>query len=285
MNISVLIKKHPLHAYYLLLFLISWGFFIVVGGQGFFAGTNWQTDPMFLTAVTGLLLGPIVSGILSIAINSGKAGLRELLSRLFRWRVNLRWYMAAFLIAPVVEITVLLLLSQISPVFLPKIFTENNKLALLMSGLTIGLVGGLVEEIGWTGFAIPKFRTRFSILVTGLIMGIFWGIWHMPQMWWVGSTSHEALPASFFLTLYFLLAIAQLTAYRVLMVWVYDHTKSLLISWLMHTSYIISTLIVLAPPTTGSPFLLYSGLFTFAMWIVVALAYAVDHKRFISLTQ
>jgi hypothetical protein len=88
-------------------------------------------------------------------------------------------------------------------------------------------------------------------------------------MWWVGGTSSEALPPALFLPLYFLFAIAQLTAYRVLMVWVYDHTESLLVAILMHASYIFSTLFVLAPPTTGVPFLTYSGLFTVALWVVI----------------
>jgi hypothetical protein len=54
------------------------------------------------------------------------------------------------------------------------------------------------------------------------------------------------------------------------MVWVYDRTESLLVAILMHASYIFSTLFVLAPPTTGAPFLIYSGVFTVALWGVVA---------------
>jgi hypothetical protein len=47
-------------------------------------------------------------------------------------------------------------------------------------------------------------------------------------MWCVGGTSSEALPLAVFLPLFFLSAVAILTAYRVLMVWVYDRTGSLL---------------------------------------------------------
>lgn len=38
----------------------------------------------------------------------------------------------------------------------------------------------------------------------------------------------------------------------------------------MHASYIFSTLFVLAPPTTGVPFLTYSGAFAGTLWAVVA---------------
>ena len=89
-------------------------------------------------------------------------------------------------------------------------------------------------------------------------------------MWWVGGTSSEALPLALFLPLYFFLPWRHCTAYRVLMVWVYDRTGSLLVAMLMHASYIFSTLFVLAPPTTGVPFLTYSGVFAVALWVVVA---------------
>ena len=73
-----------------------------------------------------------------------------------------------------------------------------------------------------------------------------------------------------FLTLYFLTGVAQLTAYRVLMVWVYDRTESLLIAVLMHASLIVSTTPILLPAMTGAAFLTWFVVFTGALWIVVA---------------
>jgi len=207
---------------------------------------------------------------------SGTAGLRGLISRLLKWRVDGRWYAVALLTAPIIETTVLLVLSRISPVFLPAIVTRDDRAALLVSGIAIGLAGGFVEELGWTGFAIPRLTTRYGVLGTGLIVGPAWGAWHLLQMWWVGGTSSEALPLTLFLPLFFLSAVATLMAYRVLMVWVYDRTGSLLVAVLMHASYIFSTLFVLAPPTTGVPFLTYSGVFAVALWVVVA-AVAMDN--------
>jgi membrane protease YdiL (CAAX protease family) len=181
-----------------------------------------------------------------------------------------RWYAVALLTALIIEPAVLLVLSRISPVFLPAIVTTDDKAALLVSGIAIGLAGGFVEELGWTGFAIPRLTARYGVLGTGFIVGPAWGAWHLLQMWWVGGTSSEALPLALFLPLFFLSAVAILTAYRVLMVWVYDRTGSLLVAVLMHASYIFSTLFVLAPPTTGVPFLTYSGVFAVALWVVVA---------------
>jgi membrane protease YdiL (CAAX protease family) len=217
-----------------------------------------------------MLTGPPVAGLLMTVLVSGTAGLRELLSRLLKWRVGGRWYVVALLTAPTLETAVLLALSRTSPVFLPAIVTSDDRAALLASGIAFGLAGGFMEELGWTGFAIPRLMVRYRFLATGLIVGPLWVAWHLLQMSWVGSTSGDTLPLALFLPAYFLSAVATLTAYRVLMVWVYDRTGSLLVAMLMHASYIFTTLFVLAPPTTGVPFLTYSGAFTAVLWVVVA---------------
>ena len=40
------------------------------------------------------------------------------------------------------------------------------------------MVGGIFEELGWTGFAMPTLlrRMRYGVLTTGLIVGVLWGV-------------------------------------------------------------------------------------------------------------
>jgi hypothetical protein len=64
-------------------------------------------------------------------------------------------------------------------------------------------------------------------------------------------------------------AIAQLTAYRVLMVWLYDRTGSLLLVTLMHGSLTASTIFIFRPEATGLAFLTYGWVFTAALWVLV----------------
>lgn len=279
MGVWGFVKRYPVQVYYFLMFTISWGGFLLVGGRNFFSGTDWQTDPIFLSAILAMLAGPPVAGILSTVLVSGKAGVRDYIFRLFRWKVGIGWYAAALLTPIFTEAMVLFVLSLVSPTFLPAVVTTTDKGALLLSGIGMGVIGGFVEELGWTGFAIPRLRVRHSVFTTGLVVGVLWGMWHMLQMWWVGGTSLGGLSPSLFLPLYFLLAIATLTAFRIIMVWVYDHTGSLLLAILMHASYIFSTLFVLAPPTTGASFLTYSGVFTVLMWLIVAVIAKITGGR------
>lgn len=264
------LERYPVRTFFALTLAISWSGLLVVGGAGFFAGSSWETDPEFLPAIQAMLLGPPVAGVLCTILFSGTSGLRELFSRLIRWRVRGRWYAVALLGAPLIQGGVLVALSISAPLYLPPIITSNERVDLLLPAIVYGIVGGLMEELGWTGFAIPRLRGRFGVLTTGVMVGVVWGLWHMLQMWWVGSTSSGEVAPGVFLPVYLLTAIAALTAYRVLMVWVYDRTMSLFVAVLMHGSYIACTLFVLAPPTTGTPFLVYSTLFVAVLWVAVA---------------
>ncbi len=90
---------------------------------------------------------------------------------MLRWRVGARWYAVALLTAPLSMIAVLLAPSLTSPEFLPCIFTTSGKPTLLLMGIAGGLMAGIFEELGWTGFAIPRTRLAHGILAMGLIVG------------------------------------------------------------------------------------------------------------------
>src|SRR5688572_1424706 len=89
------ITRHPLLTYFALTFAIAWVGFVLVVGPGGFPGTGSQFDALLPFVASAMLAGPAVAGLLLTVLLSGTAGLRELLSRLLRWRVGARWYVAA----------------------------------------------------------------------------------------------------------------------------------------------------------------------------------------------
>ncbi|PKM79956.1 MAG: hypothetical protein CVU89_15955 [Firmicutes bacterium HGW-Firmicutes-14] len=188
MNISIFTKRHPLLTYFVLTFAISWGgFLMVVGGPGGFPGTKEQFETVLPIAVMVMLVGPAVAGILLNGLVYGRASLREVLSRLLKWRVGARWYAAALLIAPLLMTVVGLALSLLSTEFLPGILTVTDKAPILLSGIAAGLTT-VLEELGWTGFAVPRLRLRYGVFATGLIVGVLWGVWHfLVKIWMSGA--------------------------------------------------------------------------------------------------
>ena len=113
--IKAFIKKHSVLTYYALVFAMSWGGVLIVVGPGGFPGTSKQVASLMPFVILAFLAGPSVAGLLLTGFVYGRAGLRELLSRLFRWRVAARWYAVALLTAPLLMMAVLLGLSLFSP--------------------------------------------------------------------------------------------------------------------------------------------------------------------------
>lgn len=260
------ITTRPVLIYFALTFAISWGGVLIVVGPGGFPGTREQFETLFPVAVLAMVAGPSVSGLLLTGLVSGRAGLHEFLSRLLKWRVSARWYAVALLTAPLLMMALLLAFSRLSSEFLPGIFASADKTSLVLFGLAVALAAGVFEELGWTGFATPRLRQRYSVLSTGLIVGVWWAVWHELVAFWASGTTSGALSlASLLLDPFLFLVI-----YRVLMVWVYDRPGSLLVAMLMHMSLTASPRILMPTAIAGGPLLIFDLAWTAAMCAIVA---------------
>lgn len=272
-----LIKRHPVVIYFALTFAISWGgMLLLIYGRRGATSANEQTDPLVYLA---MLAGPTIAGILLTSVVYGRAGLRELLAGVLRWRVSLGWYAVALLTAPLLAATTLGALLPASSAYLPAILGSDDKLALLLAGVAVGLAAGIFEEIGWTGFAIPQLRLRHGVLVTGVIVGCLWGAWHLLLFFWTsGGFSGALSPGLFLPAILFCEAVAP--AFRVLMVWVYDRTASVFIAMLMHGSLSGGVAIMLIPTTiVGVPLGMWYILFAAALWVAVAIVAVANHGQ------
>ena len=247
--------SHSVAAYFLLTFTISW-----LGALAVAAPHLLHHEP--LPKITGILmfpamlLGPSVSGILLNAVIAGKTGLRDLFSKLLRVGIAPLWY-TPLLIPPVLVLTLLLTLKTLlSPVYTPNFF---------LMGVLFGVPAGLLEEIGWTGFAFPKMYSQHNPLGASIALGLLWGLWHLPVVNYLGTaTPHGAYWFPFFLAFAF-----AMTAMRVLISWLYINTKSLLIAQLMHISSTGSLVIFSPPAVSASQEVLWYALYGVALWIAV----------------
>ena len=260
------VTRNPVQTYFAIAFAVSWAGVLFVVGPGGIPTTVEHLMTIGPAMYVVMLAGPSVAGLLMISLVSGRAGLREVLARLLTWRVGGRWYAVALLTAPFLAMAVSLALSLLSPEFLPAIFMTNDKAPLLLSGLAAGLIVGIFEELGWTGFVIPRIRRRYGVLSTGLLVGVLWGAWHFIMFWEPDSFS-GAFPFALLLAKLF----SWLPAYRVLMVWAYDRTGSLLVAMLMHGSLTATQLIFMAPASSGMTLMISILAWAAALWIVVAI--------------
>jgi uncharacterized protein len=156
-----------------------------------------------------------------------------LLARVARWRVPVRWWLAA--VSPAAFLGVALIAMAAAGKALPSVADFGQ-----YSGTpAIGLVGVLLliafgalgEETGWRGYALPQLQRRFSPLTSSLILAVLWFGWHMPQFF-VIATYRNSSPVQyvgFFLGL---------TCGAVILTWLYNRSRgSILLVAVWHGLY------------------------------------------------
>jgi uncharacterized protein len=231
-----LFRNRPAVAYLVLTFAISWSCALAVAAPHLL-----RHEP--LPKLTGILmfpamlLGPCISGITLTFLFDGKPGLRDLFARITRWQFPPRWY-ALLLLPPALVLLVLYALRA----FLSPVYTPNR----FFLGILFGVPAGILEEIGWMGFAFPKLTAHKKPLPAALLLGLLWSLWHLPVINFLGTvTPHGRYWFPFFLAFAF-----AMTALRVVIAWAYTHTQSVLLAQLLHISSTAS--LVIFSPTSVS---------------------------------
>jgi hypothetical protein len=110
-------------------------------------------------------------------------------------------------------------------------------------------------------------RQKLPALGAAVLLGIFWGIWHLPVIDYLGTaTPHGAYWLPFFLSF-----TAAMTAMRVLIAWLYSNTRSVLLCQLMHVCSTGSLVIFSPPRVSAAQEAFWYAVYAAALWIVVAL--------------
>ncbi|MFX0003383.1 MAG: CPBP family intramembrane glutamic endopeptidase [Promethearchaeota archaeon] len=188
-------------------------------------GVRTIIENYFLDMFLGILAitTPTISAIIISGINDGLRGIKNLFAGFRIWRVSFFWYFAGllFIIAPLIFALVYLLLGGEAPG--PE---STYTIPIFLLDLFLSLISGpLNEEAGWRGYALPRLESRFSALISSIILGILWGFWHLPLY-----LVEVRLPFYIFIFLNIVLSI--------LITWGYNNTNgSLVIAVLFHYSF------------------------------------------------
>lgn len=152
-----------------------------------------------------------------------KGGIRQLVGGWSKWRVGFQWYIAAIspLFISFVAVVVFLAFGgkpqkPDQPIIAPLL------LSLILSTIT----GAMGEELGWRGFLLPRIQQRANSLISSLIVGIIWALWHLP-LWLLPGYGWDAIP-------YWSFALGAIST-SVIMTWILNNTGgSLLMASIMH---------------------------------------------------
>lgn len=93
------------------------------------------------------------------------------------------------------------------------------------------LYGPLPEELGWRGYALDRLQKRWNALISSLVLGTVWGLWHLPMFFMEGTFQQSEL--SIGSTRFWLNYCLSIVALTILMTWVYNNTGRSILSAIM----------------------------------------------------
>src|SRR3712207_4435505 len=108
--------------------------------------------PLTVVQTLATVLGLALPAFLVTTATGGKEGVRDLLGRLLRWRVGVRWYLVALFGLPVAMLLGAIPFLGVAPL---EALARNWSLlfTVFLPGVLIPFVlVNLWEELGWTGF-------------------------------------------------------------------------------------------------------------------------------------
>jgi hypothetical protein len=152
-------------------------------------------------------------------------GGRSLIDRIFIFEVRWRWYAFAALYVAAMKLAAALVF-RLSTGTWPAI--EAGPWFLFVAAMLVWTPFQAGEEIGWRGYALPRLTARLGLGGASVVLGLIWGVWHLPLFFIAGTdTTGQSLP-------FFVLGVSTIS---VALAWLYARTGgSLLLVMLMHAA-------------------------------------------------
>jgi membrane protease YdiL (CAAX protease family) len=257
-----LMKRHPLVTFFLLVFILTWVVWVprASGAPLGVLGQAWTWIPA-------------IAALLAAALTGGRGALRELGSRLVRWRVGWQWYVVVILGPAVFSLAVAGVYALFGGSWAeaaPPAILAGPLLLLPLFLAILTLTDGLGEELAWRGFALPRLLTRYNALVASVVLGVIWALWHLPLLWTEGNGMFQ-LPVW--------LLLLDLTAKAILFTWVFLHTRgSVLIAMLFHGA---TNLFLVSPEVVSTGDFQVAVLAMVGKWVLVGIVLVVAGPRLV----
>jgi membrane protease YdiL (CAAX protease family) len=163
-------------------------------------------------------------------------GVRKSLSSLVKPKGHFGYYLFALLMVPAIK----LISVPISNIFgLELISVPDNPGGIQLIVLVLALffygflfTGGLNEEVGWTGFALPRLQKLYNPFIASIVLWFFWILWHIPMQ--IGGFWNPELE-------FFIRALIGTFFARFILTWLFNKSKGgILPAMILHVSANVS---------------------------------------------
>jgi membrane protease YdiL (CAAX protease family) len=213
--------------FFIIAFGLSWLFWIPAA---FVEENVLESSWVILLYLGGL--GPPVAGIALTYLNKDKSYQKEYWQRVLNpKRIGGKWYLVILLGYPILAFLVALILNgQIQLSETLKDLLEQP-LSLITFAIFIFIFGPLPEELGWRGYVLDELQEQMNAVVSSIVLGAMWAIWHLPLFFMKGTYQNEMGFGTFSFWQFCVSAVV----FSVLITWVYNNNRrSTLSAALLH---------------------------------------------------
>lgn len=258
--------------YFLLAYLGTWIMFVPL-----ILDQTMSRDTFGVFFVLSTFTGPFLAATTVTLRASGWQGLRELFGRVLRWRVNIRWYVAALFSFLIIWLVGYSIPFNGAPLLGIVMLPQLHATTFLTFIVSVSLIPAVGEEIGWRGFALPEIQKHYGPLKGTLLLGLLHSLWHLPAFF-----TPVLGP---FVPMGFLAFLITGTAGTFIYTWIYNNSRqSILIAILTHAaangaSALLGLLIGNQPPTNEFlSNLVSSGWFNPILFTIVAVILVITTR-------
>ena len=252
-------RRHPLAAFVGLTFAISWGIWLAL-----IVSSTGITTPAGAVLNAWAIAGPSIGAIV-VAGMLGRTGVRDLVAGLSPARSSTGWVVTA-LALPLVMVAIAILIAVALLGAAAPTFSVALVGIIAVEFVRILIVGGpLGEEIGWRGFALPRLQATRTAFDASVLLGVLWGLWHIPLYFVAGTGQFETLRAGTDPAFAIGGFVGWTIGLSVLFTWLFNGSRgSLLVVILFHAAVNLAVFLPALLGTTG----LVSLLNVAVTWIV-----------------
>ncbi|MEN8243006.1 MAG: type II CAAX endopeptidase family protein, partial [Chloroflexota bacterium] len=216
--------------FFILTFLYSWGIWLPSILTGL--GVDLGLDGTAYTAVTVPIgaFAPLFAAITLVVKQHGWKEAGRFLRQVFDFKVKPIFIILALGIPIVIHAIAHYLAPALGFEVANTLLPENLPVSPLVLSIPyfflMLLIGGGQEEFGWRGYALDPLQERLGVIPASLLIGLIWGIWHLP-LWVMPGDGHSTYP--------FLAFLIMTTSISVVYSWLYNASnKKLIVALLFH---------------------------------------------------
>ncbi|HDR4590159.1 TPA: CPBP family intramembrane metalloprotease [Bacillus cereus] len=213
--------KKPVASFIVLTNIIFLPLFLLVGATSMLGFPVWIFDVMFCISSWSSTF----AFVMLFKKIYPRQSVIQFVKDKFRAKLKLSVILTASMIQAFIFLLILFLISKNSEV--DSIFTVSSWGMLIYFFVKNFLAGPLGEELGWRGFAQIELQKKYSPLKASLIIGFWWGMWHLPIWFTTGFVGMDLIK-------YILFFMISIISIKIVMTAFYNLNQNLIIPIIIH---------------------------------------------------